>query len=378
MAEFTRSVTPPERMNFGQKVGHVLQSFAQPEYLQGYNKALQMDALEEARWEEMNRRRALEEKQMQEQEARKSALQRLAAEMQGGSVVPETGMGPMQPQGPMDAMSALARMAEITGDPSGLIKYQMEAPQQELDRKLKLAQIAEASRTKLEKFQNDEGDVYTFDPYTGATSMVYDAPAVAPGPESPLGKMALDVQRGFVPEETYLQEAGLTPKVADMSKVTIPGFDIAPGAVPTPEDAQKLKTVAQAKSQLDKLIGDYSEMIDAYGFEVEGSQDAKKIQQKEAQIQLQMKNLEELGALQAPDLAVLTRMMGSPVGEDMFGPEWLRQPWNAWNTKARSKEQAGDFQQYVDDRMKSAMFTRGYVPKEGSTFSDDPLGLFKK
>ncbi|WP_181708715.1 hypothetical protein [Chthonobacter rhizosphaerae] len=142
------------------------------------------------------------------------------------------------------------------------------------------------------------------------------------------------------------------------------GLQVAEGATPTKDDAAAVKTVRQAYIQLQTLIPEYRGLVEEYGSEIEGSGAANLLQQKQAQIALQVKNLEELGALQEADRAVINDMLGSPVrkpspyGLDTLNP--LRGlPWIG--DKDRSLRQIESFDKYIKDRYDTALSNRGYT-----------------
>lgn len=328
----------------------------------------------------------MEKAQQDQEEAKKKlALARLVEQLQGQGAVPTTTgvMGPQQPAGPIDTRTALARLGQITNDPTALINYDIH--QNDPLRKIQLQKaqldLQKAQRPALETYTIGNR-VYRDDPYDNKPpEVLIDIPQTR-GPQSPLGKIQADFEAGLIPKEAYEQAIGLI-NPEDEKGTIVPGLNIAPGAKPTKEDANTVKNVVQAKRQLDTLLGEYASMVDKFGYEPEGSNDAKDLGQKEAQIQLQMKTLEDLGALQAPDIEILARMMGSPVmkreGIDNFIPLPLAaiHPYKAFTTRDRSKSRVSDFRNYLDGRIDSVLKTRGYTPSKGSDLSNDPLGIFE-
>jgi hypothetical protein len=140
---------------------------------------------------------------------------------------------------------------------------------------------------------------------------------------------------------------GLSPK--ELKEISVPGLQIMPDATPTKDDAKKIKTIKQARTQIDKLVGQYEALVTKHGWEPSPSKAGKLIRQKKAQIDLQAKNLEELGALQEADRAILGDMLGDPVNAN---------PWNAQET---ALAQIQDYKGYLRDRYKTALSTRGYI-----------------
>jgi len=277
------------------KLGFVLQNTADPTYLGKYQQALQDQ-------EEFNLRKAEIERQNQQ----RSALAAIASD-------PSFSAMPLQDQ--------LARYASITGDPSAMFEYQQNreiTPYQQAQLGLERQRLSQANTPNMQFV--DGG--YSFNPRTGALARL-------DGYNKPLDPNA-----------------------------SVPGIGIEPGSTPTAEDAKAVKTVLQAKKQLDVLTDQYRELISQYGTESDGTVAADQMKQKAAQITLQMKNLEELGALQEPDRKIIEDMLGSPV---LTGWEKYN-PYKRMTGKESALSRVDDFQNYINDRQNNALTTRGYIP----------------
>lgn len=149
----------------------------------------------------------------------------------------------------------------------------------------------------------------------------------------------------------------------------VSGLEVAPGSRPTADDAKGVKTVKQAYTQLQTLIPEYKSLVDKYGSEIDGSGAAKILEQKQAQIALQVKNLEELGALQEADRQIINDMLGSPVRKDTLPILGRLNPTRLLD-KGRSLKGIDGFDTYIKDRYTTALDTRGYVDP---TLSDPTL-----
>lgn len=207
--------------------------------------------------------------------------------------------------------------------------------------------------------------------------------------QSPVDKLAqLTAQRDY-----YVAKAtGAPPKVADTarpiidnlnkeieylrgqskdtSKVGVPGYKLTGEIMPSGDDAKTVKTVVTAKKQLDKLVSEYEALVDKYGTESDipvpipfmnasiqnplNQEGQRLFRQKQAQITLIAKNLEELGALQAPDRQILNDMFA-----DATDVKFATTPGSAKIVKKQIK----DYKSYLNDRLDSAITSRGYESK---------------
>lgn len=153
----------------------------------------------------------------------------------------------------------------------------------------------------------------------------------------------------------------------ELKEVTIPGLDIVEGAIPTKDDAKTIKNIKQAKTQIEGLVADYENLVKEYGYEPSYTKGGKLIRQKKAQIDLQAKNLEELGALQEADRAILGDMLGDPTG--------LTNPYNAQDI---ALTQIQDYKKYINDRYNTALSTRGYQESDAGITPQKALEELRK
>ncbi len=141
----------------------------------------------------------------------------------------------------------------------------------------------------------------------------------------------------------------------------VSGLGVVDGARPTADDAKVMKSAKQAYTQLQTLLPEYQNLVSEYGSEIKGSGGANKIEQKQAQIALQVKNLEDLGALQEQDRQIINDMMVSPVKEGILSAINPLRGLPFVGDKAKATAGAEDFAKYLDDRYQTALKTRGYT-----------------
>ena len=153
-------------------------------------------------------------------------------------------------------------------------------------------------------------------------------------------------------KKEQLKKARL-PK-ATKAQVTVPGFDIVEGQRPTATDAKKMKEGNQAKKIISDQLIEYKKLVEKHGSETFGGSASNKMSQRLKIIQLNAKNLEELGALQAPDIEILEKML--PDATDFLGSF---NPYRKENVLDGLKI----YEEYIDDRLNKTAETRGYTPK---------------
>lgn len=144
----------------------------------------------------------------------------------------------------------------------------------------------------------------------------------------------------------------------------IPGFRLMPGVKPTDKDVEELKGTAanydiikKALEKLDSKVADVGTEAISFG----GNDKAEMLQTRDY-INLQLKELEKLGALAGPDIEILTKVVPDPT---------------AWKT-SRYEEQSRNFKTLLDDKINSRAKARGAVftgatfanPKEESVAND--------
>lgn len=98
-------------------------------------------------------------------------------------------------------------------------------------------------------------------------------------------------------------------------KVTVPGFEPVEEVQPSADSAKSLRDITAAKNNIKKLTNTLKGLVKEKGFQptypvpftekTAGSPEGKRLEDLNKSVQLQMKNLNELGAIQAPDVPFL-------------------------------------------------------------------------
>lgn len=254
----------------------------------------------------------------QNEAKRLSALSQFSAQipelMKGQSAVPGTPgvMGPQVPKPGMTGLEAMGRMAQITGDPTAYITALNKPPE---------------------------------------------------GAQSALGKLQSDLQKGYITQEAY---NAAVAKETDGGSKNIPGFKVAPGFNPSADDAKTLKTVATAKRNIDGLVEEYTALIEEEGSaSIISPINRSRMQRLEAQIAVNAKELEKLGALAGPDVEVLRDMFPSATG-------WVTNPFT---TKQKALIGMKDYKKYVNDRVVNEARQRGYEVEGSGLTGTTPSGI---
>lgn len=142
-----------------------------------------------------------------------------------------------------------------------------------------------------------------------------------------------------------------------------PEFTPIEGFSPSTDDTKTMKKLVVSKKMLDNLTDDYIDAVDKYGVSVSGTQGAKEIDRVAGKIRMQVKNLEELGALQEPDIKAMNEMLGSAV----LSPSDVLNPVSGYTQIQKgdtiAKDSMIEFKGYVDDVVKNNAQTRGFQLK---------------
>jgi hypothetical protein len=95
------------------------------------------------------------------------------------------------------------------------------------------------------------------------------------------------------------------------AEVSVPGFDIAEGAQPATKDAEAMKQVTEANRNLQRILTSMKTIVSKSGTEYFG-ENAKELQRLHSNAMIQIKNLEDLGAIQAPDKPLMETYLPDP------------------------------------------------------------------
>jgi len=237
----------------------------------------------------------------------------------------------------------LLRQAQVTGDGSALANYQASqqiTPYQQAELGIRRQAAGAAAAEKAQQlalmqqlFGGQAQPTAAPVPVTGGMSTpgniapdfssvepvdlngAYPAVPVPKGPSPELmaqaglmtGNSALVGYAGQLQARQDKLEAEARTAAKDLQAVKIPGVEIQPGYTPTADDAKKTKV---ALASYNKLVGEggllerYGKAIDKYGSEMGGA-GATDLAGLKTDINLELKNVNELGALAGPDQQIL-------------------------------------------------------------------------
>lgn len=149
-------------------------------------------------------------------------------------------------------------------------------------------------------------------------------------------------------------------KERQQQKATRPLFKPAEGYEPSDKDITTMTDLTVSKNVLDQLLDEYITKVKTYGVSVEGTKGQKKIDTTLGQIRMQIKNLEQLGALQAPDIQAMNEMLGSAT----IGWQDIINPVSGYTQLTEGKKiavnAANEFKQYIDKVYSAQAQTRGF------------------
>lgn len=178
--------------------------------------------------------------------------------------------------------------------------------------------------------------------------------------------------KGFIP---FFDESGELPKIEkdptyvppppkgsgpkDESDLNIPGYSMTPGFKPTKPEAQKLRDAVAVMNTFDKNINQMQDMIKKRGsFEFFGK-DSAVMKSLYTGMQMDLKNLYDLGAITGPDMQILENQLLNP-----GGPSGL---FSKDSTAIAGLEQLRkQLKQMVSERLKA----RGFQSQGGSPDPD--------
>jgi len=146
------------------------------------------------------------------------------------------------------------------------------------------------------------------------------------------------------------------------SKVAVPGFDIQPGIVPSHADSQALKGAKQAQGIISTQLEKLKKLVGAKGSEFAFGGSQREMAQISKQIMLNLKELENLGVLNGPDVQVLA--------ESFLDPTSVGAQFRSNSTILKSYD---DFSDYLNTRVMETAKARGYVPSGALPPPDEDL-----
>lgn len=149
-----------------------------------------------------------------------------------------------------------------------------------------------------------------------------------------------------------------------IEKVSVPGFDIQEGILPSSTDAEALKKAAQNADVIKTQLADLHGLVTEYGTEYGFGDHQARMQNDAERIKLNLKELENLGVLNGPDVEVLNRSFMNPTD--------LSNQFRSNKTILNSFDNFGN---YLDQRVDSTAKARGYK-RQGNSSSNPPSGKF--
>lgn len=133
-------------------------------------------------------------------------------------------------------------------------------------------------------------------------------------------------------------------------ELKVSGLEIQEGVTPVSKDVEKVKAAKLSHGKLQDLVDDLKTLTDkTSGVPILGMKLAKDIDNTMAQIQLEAKNLYELGALQAPDIELINRMLVDP---SSLSAKVM--------TTGEIKDSLDTFKNRLSDAYGAALSVRGY------------------
>lgn len=140
------------------------------------------------------------------------------------------------------------------------------------------------------------------------------------------------------------EQAVTTDAQKGLQDAAVPGLEIAPGAHPSTDDAKKMKAGLQSlrniETEADRLKTTYQD-----GGASIGGPRAQSMDQAVTAMQMEAKNISELGALSGPDLMIIKRLSAlNPTGfsaavKEMFGTQDTMQALEQFRSWAKERVQ---------------------------------------
>jgi len=138
-----------------------------------------------------------------------------------------------------------------------------------------------------------------------------------------------------------------------LDEVSVPGFDIAPGATPTKVDAQKMKDTNESALRMQGGIDRLRSLHRQYGENPKGN-GAELQQQALRGVQLEAKNIVGLGALSGPDMGLMTDLSTQDVNSIM---QWVRRNF----VGATLEQSLNGLEDWMRTSIAASAKARGYV-----------------
>jgi hypothetical protein len=134
---------------------------------------------------------------------------------------------------------------------------------------------------------------------------------------------------------------------------SVPGFEPAPGATPTADDAKKMKDTNEAALRMHGNIADLRALHQKYGSTPKGA-GAELQQQKLRAIQIEAKNIAGLGALSGPDFNLMQDLSAQDVNSIQY---WIQRNF----VGASLEESLKGLEQWMRTTIDATAKARGYT-----------------
>lgn len=185
-----------------------------------------------------------------------------------------------------------------------------------------------------------------------------------------------DATRRYIAEqalkaaEAARDEAAATKERDKAEARNVPGFDVAPGATPTPVDAQKMKDTNEAALRMQGNVADLRSIHTKYGETPKGA-GAELQQQKLRAIQIEAKNIAGLGALSGPDFNLMQDLSTQDVNSIT---QWVRRNFAG----ATLEQSLQGLEEWMNTTIKATAQARGYQPKAPKPQRNTPEKVLPK
>jgi len=103
-----------------------------------------------------------------------------------------------------------------------------------------------------------------------------------------------------------------TKKEEDLKVLNVPGYERDSNIKQTPEEAAKARKAAGTLASVEQSLDRMKDLVDKYGSFEYGGAGGAEMDSLSTTLQIELKNLYELGALSGPDMALLQKQISSP------------------------------------------------------------------
>jgi hypothetical protein len=163
------------------------------------------------------------------------------------------------------------------------------------------------------------------------------------------------------------QQERATALANEARKAQVPGFNIKDGESPTPDDAKKMKESLAAAKRMSTYVEQLRQLHADHGTEYGGAT-GNQMDQLARKIELEAKNIGELGALAGPDLGLIQSLVKADPGSLKSNLKGLVSG-GKWDS---TQSDLDGVKKWVDDTLSAGAEARGYVPEAGGAPPPSP------